>query len=47
MESTVSVTNPLNKQPLEIDVRKILEQMGIEMSKWPKEYKQGNEQTDY
>jgi hypothetical protein len=44
MERNVLIGNTCNKQPLEIDVRKILEQMGIEMVKWPKEYKREIEQ---
>jgi len=27
-----------SKQPLEIDIRKILEQLGIHKDKWPEEY---------
>jgi hypothetical protein len=28
-----------SSQPLEIDIRKIMEQMGIETEKWPEEYR--------
>lgn len=27
------------KQPVEIDIRKILEQLGIQIEKWPDEFK--------
>lgn len=28
-----------SSQPMEIDIRKIMEQMGIEAEKWPEEYR--------
>lgn len=31
--------NETRKQPLEIDIRKILEQLGIHKDKWPDEFK--------
>ncbi|WP_267875382.1 hypothetical protein [Cohnella cholangitidis] len=31
--------NLKSSQPLEIDVRKILEQLGIQKEKWPEEYR--------
>ncbi|WP_255807690.1 hypothetical protein [Cohnella mopanensis] len=31
--------NKKSNQPLEIDIRKILEQLGVQEEKWPEEYK--------
>jgi hypothetical protein len=39
MESNTS------KQPLENDIRKILVQKGIQMEKWPEEYKKPVQQS--
>jgi hypothetical protein len=39
MEKELSRSTNLINQPLEIDIRKILEQLGIQIEKWPEEYK--------
>jgi hypothetical protein len=38
MEREILMGNNPSKQPLEIDIRKILVQLGIQMEKWPEEY---------
>ncbi|WP_281284889.1 hypothetical protein [Cohnella terricola] len=39
MEKEMPIGNHENQQPLEVDIRKILEQLGIHRDKWPEEYK--------
>lgn len=39
MVKEMPMGNNESKQPLEIDIRKILEQLGIQKDKWPEEYK--------
>jgi len=39
MEKEMPIGNEENQQPLEVDIRKILEQLGIHRDKWPEEYK--------
>lgn len=39
MEKEIPMGTKVTNQPLEIDIRKILEQLGIQMEKWPEEYK--------
>ncbi|WP_161793358.1 hypothetical protein [Cohnella kolymensis] len=39
MERDTGIGTKEIKQPLEIDIRKILEQLGIQMEKWPDEFK--------
>lgn len=38
MEKDIPMGTHANKQPLEIDIRRILEQLGIQKDKWPEEY---------
>ena len=46
MEREISAmgTN-VSDQPLEIDIRKILEQLGIQKDKWPEEYRYSTKQA--
>jgi capsid portal protein len=39
MEKDMPMDHDKHKQPLEIDIRNILEQLGISKDKWPEEYK--------
>jgi len=39
MGTNSPMENRATKQPLEIDIRKILEQLGIPKDKWPEEYR--------
>jgi hypothetical protein len=39
MEKEIPRGTIITSQPLEIDIRKILEQLGIQKEKWPEEYK--------
>ena len=39
MERETGTGTKDTNQPLEIDIRKILEQLGIQMEKWPDEFK--------
>ncbi|WP_256758975.1 hypothetical protein [Cohnella sp. WQ 127256] len=39
MERDIPIGLNLSNQPLEVDIRKILEQLGIQKEKWPEEYK--------
>ncbi len=45
MERDMPMGTNVGNQPLEIDIRKILEQMGIQMEKWPEEYKNPVQQS--
>jgi hypothetical protein len=45
MERDIPMGNNASNQPLEIDIRKILVQMGIQMEKWPEEYKKPVQQS--
>jgi hypothetical protein len=46
MEMEMEIPLGINESnpPLEIDIRKILEQLGIQKEKWPEEYKNPIEQ---
>jgi hypothetical protein len=39
MEREIPMGTNLSDQPLEIDIRKILEQLGIQEDRWPEELK--------
>lgn len=39
MEREMPMGTNVSSQPLEIDIRKILEQLGIQKEKWPEEYR--------
>ncbi|WP_373231303.1 hypothetical protein [Cohnella sp.] len=39
MERNKPIGAKVTSQPLEIDIRKIMKQMGIEVEKWPVEYR--------
>jgi hypothetical protein len=45
MERDIPMEMNVDTQPLEIDIRKILEQLGIQKEKWPEEYKDPVEQS--
>jgi signal recognition particle subunit SEC65 len=45
MERDIPMDLSVNSKPLEIDIRKILEQLGIQKEKWPEEYKNPVEQS--
>jgi hypothetical protein len=45
MERDIPMGMNVEKQPLEIDIRKILEQLGIQKEKWPEEYQNPVQQS--
>jgi signal recognition particle subunit SEC65 len=45
MERDIPMGMNVEHQPLEIDIRKILEQLGIQKEKWPEEYKNPVQQS--
>jgi hypothetical protein len=45
MERDVLLGTMKNMPPLEIDIRKILEQLGIQREIWPEEYQKPVEQS--
>jgi hypothetical protein len=45
MEREIPMGKNPSKQPLEIDIRKILVQLGIQMEKWPEEYMKSVQKT--
>jgi hypothetical protein len=45
MERDMPMGMNVEYQPLEIDIRKILEQLGIQKEKWPEEYKNPVQQS--
>jgi len=40
MERELRLVNFKDQQPVEIDVRKILEQMGLKPERWPQEWQE-------
>jgi hypothetical protein len=47
MDSDLLIGANESSQPLEIDIRKILEQLGIHKDKWPEEYKNPVKQSRF
>lgn len=45
MDRNIPIGTNVSSQPLEIDIRKIMEQMGIKAEKWPEEFRIKAEQT--
>ncbi len=45
MERGLPMERSVSKQPLEVDIRKILEQLGIHKEKWPEEFVTANRQS--
>ncbi|MFC4597472.1 hypothetical protein [Cohnella hongkongensis] len=45
MEKGLPMEHSASKRPLEVDIRKILEQLGIHKEKWPEEFAAAGRQS--